>query len=68
MNQFPKMESNLLADFLNKKNTLTEIRVSDGISIFHSECLALQKAVDVVLDTGLGAFITVSDSIYMLLI
>ncbi|XP_065578200.1 integrator complex subunit 8-like isoform X4 [Artemia franciscana] len=30
------------------------IRVSDGISIFHAECLALQKALDTVLGVGSG--------------
>ena len=38
------------------------IRVSDGTSIFHGECLALQKALDTMLEAGSGAFVIFSDS------
>ena len=38
------------------------IRVSDGSSIFHVECLAVQKALDAMLEAESGSFVIFCDS------
>ena len=42
--------------------SLVRIKVADGTLIFHAESLALQKALDTVLEAGSSAFAIFSDS------